>query len=122
MKNVFSANEKNIKMIWGVAPLPPNFIPVLVNIKISSRNYGLLMYNTKTKRWAVGAGNIMHNIAPSEAERLIGQVDTATEHGGKREGSGRKKQLPEGAKCRSILLTDEEYLAIKKIVNEMRNN
>lgn len=40
--------------------------------------------------------------------------------GGKRKGAGAKRTLPEGAKNRSIKMTDEEYENVKKYLIELR--
>lgn len=44
----------------------------------------------------------------------------AKQHGGKREGAGRKKTVSEGAKAHSFALTDEETKAVKHLVSSMR--
>ncbi len=41
--------------------------------------------------------------------------------GGLREGSGRKKSLPDGAKPTTFKLTENERLAVKKFIVSMRN-
>lgn len=40
--------------------------------------------------------------------------------GGAREGSGRKRSVPEGARQRNILLTDAEFKAVKEFVRKIR--
>lgn len=40
--------------------------------------------------------------------------------GGLREGSGRKKSLPDGAKPTTFKLTENERLAVKKFIGSMR--
>lgn len=40
--------------------------------------------------------------------------------GGFREGAGRKKELPEGAKATYFNITEEERKACKKLIAEMR--
>ena len=42
--------------------------------------------------------------------------------GGKRPGAGAKRTLPPGARVRSVKMTDEELLKIKKVLNESRRN
>ena len=42
--------------------------------------------------------------------------------GGRRKGAGAKRTLPEGARTRSINMTDEELLKVKKVLNELRRN
>lgn len=42
------------------------------------------------------------------------------QHGGYREGAGRKASLPVGAKFRGIILTDKEFQEVKKFVASMR--
>ena len=44
-----------------------------------------------------------------------------TKRGGIREGAGRKKTLPDGSKPTSFNLTEEEKLAVKRLVREMRS-
>lgn len=44
-----------------------------------------------------------------------------TKRGGIREGAGRKKTLPDGSKTTSFILTDEERLAVKRLIREMRS-
>ena len=41
-------------------------------------------------------------------------------HGGVREGSGRKKEAPEGAKQTTFLLSSEERAEVKKYIENMR--
>lgn len=41
-------------------------------------------------------------------------------HGGYRPGSGRKKELPEGATPRGIRLTDEEHAKVKEFIKTLR--
>ena len=43
-----------------------------------------------------------------------------TKRGGIREGAGRKKSLPEGAKPASFILTDAEKSAVKKYIGNLR--
>ena len=43
-----------------------------------------------------------------------------TRLGGFREGAGRKKELPDGAKVTSFKLTDAERIAVKKFIAELR--
>ena len=43
-----------------------------------------------------------------------------TRLGGFREGAGRKKELPDGAKVTSFKLTDTERIAVKKFIAELR--
>ena len=40
--------------------------------------------------------------------------------GGRRKGSGAKRTLPEGARTRSINMTDEEYENVKNTLNVIR--
>lgn len=42
--------------------------------------------------------------------------------GGRRKGSGAKRTLPPGARTRSVKMTDEELLKVKKVLNESRRN
>ena len=42
--------------------------------------------------------------------------------GGRRKGAGAKRTLPPGARVRSVKMTDEELLKIKKVLNESRRN
>jgi hypothetical protein len=41
-------------------------------------------------------------------------------HGGKRQNSGRKKTLPEGATTRSIKATEDEYIKLKEYLEQLR--
>lgn len=51
----------------------------------------------------------------------IKEIDEkTTKRGGIREGAGRKKSLPEGAKPASFNLTDAEKTAVKKYIVSMR--
>lgn len=51
----------------------------------------------------------------------IKEIDEkTTKRGGIREGAGRKKSLPEGAKPASFILTDAEKSAVKKYIVNMR--
>ena len=47
---------------------------------------------------------------------------SASGWGGRRKGSGAKRTLPPGARTRSVKMTDEELLKVKKILNESRRN
>lgn len=42
--------------------------------------------------------------------------------GGRRKGAGAKRTLPPGARTRSVKMTDEELLKVKKVLNESRRN
>lgn len=42
--------------------------------------------------------------------------------GGHRKGAGAKRTLPPGARTRSVKMTDEELLRVKKVLNESRRN
>ena len=44
----------------------------------------------------------------------------AESHGGFRPNAGRKKELPEGARNRSITVTDEEYTKLKEYIAALR--
>lgn len=46
--------------------------------------------------------------------------EKTTGRGGIREGAGRKKSLPEGAKAASFILTDAEKSAVKKYIGNLR--
>lgn len=52
----------------------------------------------------------------------VGGVDMPEQkqRGGRREGAGRKASLPDGARFRGINLTDEEFIAVKKLIANMR--
>lgn len=41
-------------------------------------------------------------------------------HGGYRPGSGRKKELPEGAKPYSFKLTKEEQVKVREFIKQLR--
>lgn len=43
-------------------------------------------------------------------------------HGGKRPGSGRKKELPEGAKPYSFKLTPGEQVQVRDFINQLRSD
>ena len=51
---------------------------------------------------------------------IKGINEKTTKRGGIREGAGRKKSLPEGAKPASFILTDAEKSAVKKYIVNMR--
>jgi len=42
-------------------------------------------------------------------------------HGGLRPGAGSKKQAPEGAKRRTLLLTDTEHDKVKEYIKQLRS-
>ena len=42
------------------------------------------------------------------------------QHGGKREGAGRKKVVPEGARYHTFALSDEETKEVKRFISAMR--
>lgn len=46
--------------------------------------------------------------------------ENKTGWGGRRKGAGAKRTLPEGARTRSINMTDEEYENVKKYLIELR--
>jgi hypothetical protein len=45
---------------------------------------------------------------------------TTKTHGGYRPNSGRKKQLPEGAKIKSITVTENEFVKLKEYLQQLR--
>lgn len=47
-------------------------------------------------------------------------IKNSTKVGGAREGAGRKRELPEGARVTSFKLTDTERIAVKKFIAELR--
>ncbi len=49
-------------------------------------------------------------------------IEKKTTHGGARAGAGRKRTLPEGSKPTTFVLTQEERLAVRKFIVEMRKN
>jgi len=49
-------------------------------------------------------------------------IEKKTTRGGVRAGAGRKKTLPEGARAATFMLSDDERLAVKKFIVEMRKN
>lgn len=48
--------------------------------------------------------------------------ENKTGWGGRRKGSGAKRTLPPGARSRSINMTDEELIKVKKVLKELRRN
>lgn len=46
---------------------------------------------------------------------------SASGWGGKRKGAGAKKTLPEGARTRSVKMTDGEYEKVKTYLMALRN-
>ncbi len=49
-------------------------------------------------------------------------IKTSTKVGGAREGAGRKRELPEGARVTSFKLTDTERIAVKNFIAELRGS
>lgn len=49
-------------------------------------------------------------------------IDKKTTRGGVRAGAGRKKTLPEGARAATFMLSDDERIAVKKFIVEIRKN
>ncbi len=49
-------------------------------------------------------------------------IDKKSNRGGARAGAGRKKSLPEGARAATFMLSDDERLAVKKFIVELRQN
>lgn len=47
---------------------------------------------------------------------------STTGWGGRRKGAGAKRTLPLGARSRSINMTDEELIKVKKVLKELRRN
>ena len=47
-------------------------------------------------------------------------VKNSIKAGGAREGAGRKKELPEGARVTSFKLTETERIAVKNFIAELR--
>lgn len=47
-------------------------------------------------------------------------VKNSIKAGGAREGAGRKRELPEGARVTSFKLTDTERIAVKNFIAELR--
>lgn len=46
---------------------------------------------------------------------------SASGWGGKREGAGAKRKLPDGAKIRAARMTDAEYEKVKAFLRELRS-
>ncbi|WP_418532590.1 hypothetical protein [Phascolarctobacterium succinatutens] len=47
-------------------------------------------------------------------------IKNSNKAGGAREGAGRKRELPEGARVTSFKLTDTERIAVKNFIAELR--
>lgn len=104
---VETINDKHIDWMWGRAvPFPADFKPVLAVTNMSSPLYGILFCNVVKDRFLIGFNHVVKNIDYKTAMKLMERCEPSG-RGGEREGAGRKA-APEGAKRRSLTITDEE--------------
>lgn len=87
------------------------------------RSYGLKeVYINQTKGTEQEKRYSLENV-PAKFAVIAALVEKkAVGHGGKRFGSGQKKSGREVRKTRSFRLTEKEFAAVCKFINEMRNN
>ena len=103
--NVEAYNEKYLDWMWGrAAKFPESFMPTLVVTNISSPLYGILLCNVAKDRFMIAFNHVTKTVHKDVA----------------RENSGRKP-APEGAKRRSVTVTEEEYSHIQEWLKEFRN-
>ena len=111
--SLFKLNEE----VWSEVTIitPPNW-------ELTENKDGLPMFvNRKTGDRATNISGI--DGIPYITETQSGKIYKCRikgNWGGKRKGAGAKRTLPEGAKNRSIKMTDEEYENVKKYLIELR--
>lgn len=52
---------------------------------------------------------------------MLEKKENITNWGGKRPGAGAKRTLPEGARTRSVKMTDEEFEKVKIYLSKLRS-
>lgn len=114
-------------LVWGAAPFPEGFVPVLAVTNIGNPACGVLLRAAATGRFVIGSSGSLRSLSDDFAIQLINKVEVdenwkAGSWGGAREGAGRPKEVPEEAKRRSIFLTDEEFQTVKEWLALYREN
>lgn len=118
--NVEPYNEKYLDWMWGrAAKFPESFMPTLVVTNIISPLYGILLCNVAKDRFMIAFNHVTKTVHKDVAMALIDRCEPDG-RGGARENSGRKP-APEGAKRRSVTVTEEEYSHIQEWLKEYRN-
>ena len=105
----------NWKLYWGAITLPVGAEAIGI-IQRKPGDAGALLLLTSGNYVQGNAGSIS-NLDQSTVKKALG-IST---HGGYRQNSGRKKELPEGARVRSITVTDNEYIKVKEYIYQLRN-
>ena len=117
-------NDWAKNMLWGPAPFPEGFVPILAITNIGSPCWGILM-RSRVGRFVIATKGAYRTINDNFAMELMSKahVDDTWECGSwgrAREGAGRPKELPDGAKRRSISLTEEEFRFVKDWLEKCR--
>lgn len=114
-------------LVWGAAPFPEGFVPILAVTNVGNPACGVLMRASATGRFMIGSAGALRSLSEDFAMKLMAKAkvdDTwkCGSWGGAREGAGRPKEVPEEAKRRSIYLTDEEFQTVKEWLALYREN
>lgn len=113
-------------LVWGAAPFPKGFVPVLAVTDIGNPVCGVLLRASATGRFVIGSAGALRSLNNNFAMELMAKakVDDTWQTGswgGAREGAGRPKEVPQDAKRRSIYMTEEEFKYVKKWLEDKRN-
>lgn len=114
-------------LVWGVAPFPKGFVPILAVTNIGNPACGVLLRASATGRFMIGSAGALKSLSDDFAIQLINKAEfddtwSAGTWGGAREGAGRPKKVPDEAKRRSVYLTDEEFQTVKEWLALYREN
>lgn len=113
------------KVLWGPAPFPEGFVPILAITNVGSACWGILMRSRVGGRFVIATNGACRAINDNFAMGLMNKahVDDTWEcgsWGGAREGAGRPKEVPESARRRSVFMTDEEFSFVKEWLKKSR--
>lgn len=113
-------------LVWGKAPFPQNYTPILAVTNISSPAFGILFRAANSGIFVLGTVGALKTFNKEYALTLIkkAKIDDTWGNdswGGVRDGAGRPKSVPEDAKRRSIYMTDAEFEYVKKWLSESRS-
>lgn len=118
-------NDWAKKMLWGPAPFPEGFVPILAITNVGNACWGILMRSRVGGRFVIATNGACRAINDNFAMNLMSKahVDDTWEcgsWGGAREGAGRPKEVPEEAKRRSIFMTNDEFEFVKDWLKKSR--
>ena len=106
----------NWKIYWGEMPLPIG-AKAIGTIQKKIGNAGALLLLPSGNYVQGNAGSIS-----SLNQSLVKSGLGISSHGGFRPNAGRKKKLPEGARVRSITVTEDEFVKVKEYISQLRQN